>query len=118
MSLLISILKGGLFMICRKRWMALLFLMGIVAVLCSCQTPAGRTAGEVVDDSTITTKVKAKLLADDLLQGIAISVATFEEEVTLTGAVDNDAQKYRASDIARGVNGVKKVNNLLKMKRS
>jgi hyperosmotically inducible protein len=105
-------------MIKRRNCIALLFLMGMVAMLWSCQTPAGRTAGEVVDDSTITTKVKAKLLADDLLRGIAISVVTFEGEVTLTGAVDNGAQRERASDIAHDVNGVKKVNNLLKIKGS
>jgi hyperosmotically inducible protein len=105
-------------MIRKRDWIYPLFLMGMVAVLLSCQTPAGRTAGEVVDDSTITTKVKAKLLADDLLRGIAISVVTFEGEVTLTGAVDNGAQRERASEIARGVSGVKKVNNLLKIKGS
>jgi hyperosmotically inducible protein len=101
-----------------NKWAALLCLLAIVTVLWSCQTPAGRTAGEVVDDSTITTKVKTKLLADDILRGIAISVETFDGEVTLTGAVDNGAQKQRASDITHEVRGVKKVNNLLKIKGS
>jgi hyperosmotically inducible periplasmic protein len=102
----------------RSKWTVLLCLMAMLTVLWSCQTPAGRTAGEVVDDSTITTKVKSKLLADDLLRGIAISVETFEGEVTLTGAVDNASQRQRASDITRAVSGVKKVNNLLKIKGS
>ena len=89
-------------------------LMGIVL---SCQTPAGRTAGEVVDDATITTKVKAKLFKDSILKGFAISVTTFEGEVTLTGAVDTEAEKKRAESTALSTAGVKKVNNLLKVKQ-
>lgn len=48
-----------------------------------CQTPAGRSAGEVVDDATITTKVKAGLFDESVLRGLAISVETFKGEVTL-----------------------------------
>jgi hyperosmotically inducible protein len=85
--------------------------------LAACETPAGRSAGEVVDDGTITTKVKAKLFDDDQLSGFAISVETFEGGVTLTGAVDSAAEKQRATNIARSVKGVKSVNNLLKIKK-
>jgi len=41
-----------------------LIMIGFSALL-ACQTPAGRSTGEVIDDSTVTTKVKAKLFADD-----------------------------------------------------
>ncbi len=81
-----------------------------------CQTPAGRSAGEVVDDGTITTKVKAKLFSDSVMRGLAVSVQTFEGEVTLTGGVDTAAQKERAAEIARSVTGVRSVNNLIKLK--
>jgi len=84
--------------------------------LTACQTPAGRSAGEVVDDSTITAKVKAKMFEDEKLSGFAISVKTFEGEVTLTGAVASLAQKQRATEVARSVRGVRSVNNLLKIK--
>ena len=84
--------------------------------LAACQTPAGRTSGEVVDDATITSKVKAKLLDESVLRGIAISVETFEGNVTLTGAVDTKTQKDRAEQVAKSVYGVKKVNNLLMIK--
>ncbi len=92
--------------------MAILFIMSLAA----CQTPAGRSAGGVIDDSTITTKVKAKLFNDKLLSGFAISVDTFQGEVTLTGGVDNQQLKDRAGNIAGSVRGVKKVNNLLTIK--
>jgi hyperosmotically inducible protein len=87
----------------------------IVLSLVSCRTPGGRSAGNVVDDSTITTKVKSKLLEDQHLSGFGIDVDTYQGEVTLTGGVDNSETKSRASQMARSVDGVKKVNNLLKV---
>lgn len=95
-------------------------ILGLICVLfflAACRTPAGRTAGEVVDDATITTKVKAKLYDENILRGMAISVATFEGQVTLTGAVDNDQQKERAEALAKSVYGVRKVNNLINLKK-
>jgi len=104
---LIKIRQIGLVMV-----MAILFIMGLAA----CQTPAGRSVGVVVDDSTITTKVKAELFNDKLLSGFSISVDTFQGEVTLTGGVDSQQLKDRAENIAGSVRGVKKVNNLLMIK--
>ena len=101
---------------CMYKGVALwLIIIGFSALL-ACQTPAGRSTGEVIDDSTISTKVKSKLFGDDQLSGFAISVKTFEGEVTLTGAVKSAEQKERANDIAQSVSGVKSVNNLLKIK--
>ncbi|MFH2121992.1 MAG: BON domain-containing protein [Pseudomonadota bacterium] len=92
-------------------------LMACCAVFFSaCYTPAGRSPGDVVDDATITTQIKTSLLAEKVLSGIAISVTTFEGEVILTGAVNTSEQKTRASDIAYSIRGVKKVENLLKIK--
>ncbi len=73
-------------------------------------------AGEFVDDATITTKVKAKLFDDSVMRGLAVSVKTFEGEVTLTGGVDTTEQKERAAEIARSATGVRNVNNLIKVK--
>ncbi len=102
----------------RNRWVAtcLVVLVGLF-LLSSCRTPAGRTAGEVVDDDTIKIKVKAKLFDENVLRGFAISVEVFEGQVTLTGGVENEQQKQRAEAIAQGVYGVKRVNNLLNIKQ-
>ena len=95
----------------------LIICLGLFFITNACRTPAGRTTGQVVDDATITTKVKAKLFDESILRGFAISVATFEGNVTLTGAVDTEAQKEKAGEIASSVYDVKKVNNLLKIKK-
>ena len=101
----------------KFKIVAVLFLcVGILFVFYSCQTPAGRSAGQVVDDGTITTKVKAKFFDDALVSGFAISVTTFQGEVTLTGAVDSKKAKERAGQLAYDTVGVRKVQNLIKIK--
>jgi hyperosmotically inducible protein len=86
------------------------------AFFSACYTPAGRSAGDVVDDAGITTQIKTSLLTDKLLSGIAISVTTFKGEVILTGAVNSLEQRKRATDIAYSIKGVRKVENLLNIK--
>jgi len=103
----------------RKSYSKLLIVMLMVTFmvgLMACQTPAGRSAGGVVDDTTITSKVKAKLFADDRLSGFAIDVDTFKGDVTLTGGVKSEADKRLATQLAQSVEGVRNVNNLLKLK--
>lgn len=99
-----------------RSLMAFVILFGLAMTLWGCQTPAGRTAGQVMDDATITTKVKGKIFQDSVLQGFAISVETFAGEVTLTGAVNNESERKRAESLAKGTAGVRKVNNLLRLK--
>jgi hyperosmotically inducible protein len=93
----------------------LIFVFSVI--LNACSTPKGRTTGQVIDDGTITTVVKAKLYGDDFLQGLSIGVKTFNGKVTLTGAVNTAEQKRRARQHAASVNGVVAVNNLLEVKR-
>ncbi len=109
----------------RKTIMSLILLMAVfvvptvlTAAEAAVTTPAGRSAGQVIDDATITAQVKAKLLNDNITRGLAVSVKTFEGEVTLTGAVDTDQQRMKAVDIASAVAGVKKVNDLITLKNS
>jgi len=99
-----------------KSITVLIIFAGMLCAVYSCATPAGRTTGQVVDDGTITTKVKAKLLNDDLLSGFAISVSTFKGEVTLTGAVNSRQARNKAAFLARNTLGVSKVHNLIKIK--
>ncbi len=61
--------------------------------------------------------MKAKLFNDNIMRGASISVDTFEGNVTLTGAVDNETQIERATVIVKSVYGVRKVSNLLMIKK-
>jgi len=95
-------------------------IVGILLFVClapqACQTPGGRSAGNVVDDSAITTKIKAKLATDNILSLFTISVTTFKGEVTLAGAVKTSEQRQLATTLAQSVTGVNRVNNHIKLK--
>lgn len=95
-------------------------ILGVLLIICmasqGCQTPGGRSPGNVVDDSTVTTKIKAKLAADDILSIFTISVTTYKGEVTLAGTVKTSEQRQRASKIAQSVTGVNRVNNNIRLK--
>ena len=69
------------------------------------------TTGEYVDDTTITTKVKAKFAEDKTVSAMAISVETFNGLVTLSGAAKSTTEKDQAEALARQVAGVKGVKN-------
>ncbi|MHB1233364.1 MAG: BON domain-containing protein [Burkholderiales bacterium] len=67
-----------------------------------------------VDDSVITTKVKAELLKNSLVKGLTVGVETYRGTVQLSGFIDNERQASKAVEIAASVKGVKKViNNLI-----
>jgi hyperosmotically inducible periplasmic protein len=79
-------------------------------------TDPGRTVGQTVDDATITAKVKAELAKADDVKAMDINVDTVSGAVTLKGAVDSKAQADRAETIAKGVEGVRSVQNTLTVK--
>ncbi len=74
------------------------------------------SAGQYVDDSTITAKVKEKLVADPTTSAYEISVETLNGTVQLSGFVQSSAEKAQAEDIAKAVEGVKTVKNDLILK--
>ncbi|NDP42026.1 MAG: BON domain-containing protein [Aromatoleum sp.] len=68
---------------------------------------------EVLDDATITAKVKAAILAEPGLRSLQIGVDTKDAIVTLTGTVASAPLKERAEQIAANVEGVRLVRDLL-----
>ena len=75
------------------------------------------TAGQDIDDSMITTSVKAKLMDDPTTKAYQINVGTQKGVVQLTGFVDSTTMKARAGEIARSVEGVKDVRNDLEIRQ-
>jgi hyperosmotically inducible periplasmic protein len=87
---------------------AVLVILMVVAGT-SAASAQQRSVGQVIDDATITTEVKAKLAADRLSNLTKIGVSTREGVVTLTGDVDSLERKARAVQIASSVRGVRAV---------
>lgn len=75
------------------------------------------TPGQYVDDVAITTKVKAKLLDNDSVDGLDVNVDSTNGKVTLTGWASTESEVRAASELAREVEGVKSVDNQLQVKR-
>jgi hyperosmotically inducible periplasmic protein len=91
---------------------------GVKSVSNNLKIGAGeRTAGEVVDDTVITAKVKTALAADPVVAAHQVNVETREGVVQLAGFVDNSDQKSKASEVTRRVSGVKQVDNQLEVKQ-
>ena len=101
----------------RNVLVGYLVLLMLVAVFAVCAPArAEESAGEYVDDSVITTKVKALLAEDNLLKSFEISVKTYKGTVQLSGFVDSEGMVNKAGEITRSVKGVTSVENNLIVK--
>ncbi|WP_020564374.1 BON domain-containing protein [Methylosarcina fibrata] len=94
----------------------LLSLLLIVSLAGCAGSKRYESTGEYIDDSVLTTKVKASILGDSKLKVLQIDVETFKGIVQLSGFVDTPEAAERAVQLARTVKGVKQVNNSLIVK--
>jgi osmotically-inducible protein OsmY len=95
------------------------FLVGLALVtfIAGCAGTSKReSTGEYIDDSTITTKVKAEIFNDPMLKVLQINVESFKGVVQLSGFVDSRQAAEKAELVAAGVDGVKSVKNDLVVK--
>jgi hyperosmotically inducible periplasmic protein len=76
-------------------------------------TEQSAKAGQAIDDSEITARVKAAVLAEPGLKTLQIHVDTVKGVVTLTGTVDSQANSDKARTLAAAVPDVKEVSNKL-----
>ncbi len=94
----------------------LVLLMLITTLVACASTRTHESTGEYVDDSVITTKVKALLAEDDLIKSFQIGVETYKGTVQLSGFVNSQRAVDKAGQIARSVRGVNSVRNNLIVK--
>lgn len=88
----------------------LLFLVGCAS------TAKQEGTGEYIDDTVITTRVKAEILKEETLKVAEINVETFKGVVQLSGFVKSMEDQHTAVKLARGVPGVKSVKNDMRAK--
>jgi hyperosmotically inducible periplasmic protein len=99
----------------RFKFLGAVLVMAVA--LAACQATTGRTAGQNVDDATLTTRVNAALVSDKPSNFTRIDVDTTNGVVALNGTVESPEQKARAEQLASRVTGVKKVINNLQISR-
>jgi osmotically-inducible protein OsmY len=103
----------------KKRNIVIQFLVLVmlIATFAACASTRTReSAGEYVDDSVITTKVKSLLAEDDFLKSFQISVESYKGMVQLSGFVNSQKAVDKAAEITRSVKGVKSIKNNLIVK--
>ncbi len=100
-----------------RRLLMSSFAIGSIALLSACvASPRTESTGEYVEDSVITARVKAAVLAEPGLRSAEINVETFKGRVQLSGFVNSQADIDRAVAMVRGMAGVSSVKNDMRLK--
>ena len=94
-------------------WKNLALALALAAPLAT--IACGKTVGEAIDDTTITTRVKTSMLNDPSVGGLRIDVDTFKGVVTLSGRVKSQAERDQAIALARMISGVVEVKDALQV---
>ena len=99
-----------------KHFSAFFFAILLASMLGCAPTATREGPGEYVDDSVITTKVKAAIFKEASLKVAQINVETFRGTVQLSGFVSSRAEIDKAGEVARAVGGVTSVRNDVRLK--
>lgn len=104
--------------IVTTAWLA---LSGAAGVGCAPSAPspssqASESAGQFLDSSVITARVKAAIMNEPSLKSSQISVETYKDVVQLSGFVDSAESRQRAGKVASAAEGVSSVRNDLVVK--
>ena len=101
-------------MVKLRRILQLLICIGVISTFLGCAaTHKQESAGQYLDDSVITTKVKAAIFDEPSLKTLQINVKTFKGIVQLSGFVDSAQSATKAGEVAGRIEGVKEVKNSL-----
>jgi hyperosmotically inducible periplasmic protein len=100
----------------KQGFVRLTAILGALLLTTACSaTRTQESAGEVIDDSVLTAKVKTALIEDPVTKAGQINVETYRGVVQLGGFVDTAASKEQATKVAQSITGVKEVRNDLRV---
>ncbi len=101
----------------RRHILQNAILATVLAATVGCtSTPTQEGTGEYLDDTWITTRIKAALFNESTLKATEINVETFKGQVQLSGFVNSSRDISKAIEIARSTKGVKSVKNDMRIK--
>jgi hyperosmotically inducible periplasmic protein len=100
------------------RYLFVIVVAWVIAITISgcASTTTTSSTGQFVDDSAITTKIKAKFVDDPVVSGLRISVETFKGVVQLSGFANSKAEIDQAQSLAQQTEGVRSVRNNIHLK--
>ena len=99
-----------------KYFSAFFMTFALLSSLGCSSTSTKEGTGEYVDDSFITTKVKAAIFDESTLKSSEINVETYKGVVQLSGFVNSQSDINKATEVARSVKGVTSVKNDMRLK--
>jgi osmotically-inducible protein OsmY len=99
-----------------RRWATIAGVLMMATALGCASTAKTERSGEYVDDTVVTSKVKAAIFNEPSLKSAEINVETFKGVVQLSGFVSSAAAENTAIAVARKVEGVKSVKNDMRLK--
>ena len=101
----------------RRHILQNAILATVLAATVGCtSTSTQEGTGEYLDDTWITTRIKAALFNESTLKATEINVETFKGQVQLSGFVNSSRDISKAIEIARSTKGVKSVRNDMRIK--
>ena len=100
----------------RNVLVALAMVAAVPAMTACSATPQRESAGEYIDSSVVSAKVRTAIAKDEKLSIFDIDVTTYRNVVQLSGFVDSMELKNRATTVAKGVEGVREVRNNIEIK--
>jgi hyperosmotically inducible protein len=100
----------------NKYFSVILITLALALTLGCASTDSKEGTGEYIDDTVITTKVKAAILNEPTLKVSEINVETFKGVVQLSGFVSSKADIDMAVQVAKSIGGVKSVKNDMRVK--
>lgn len=103
----------------RTRTACLAIFLGVATVAGVTGCAGDRTHksfGQVIDDATLTARVKTAFAKDDEIQALRINIETYRGVVQLSGFVDSQEVARHAAEVAKDVPGVVSVKNDLQVK--
>jgi osmotically-inducible protein OsmY len=98
------------------RVSVLVAAVALTALAGCASTQKSESTGQYIDDTAITTSVKAAIFNEPTLKSAEINVETFKGRVQLSGFVSSRSNIDRAVVVAQGVKGVTSVGNDMRLK--
>jgi|TARA_R110002074_G_scaffold99392_1_gene214712 hyperosmotically inducible protein len=95
---------------------AVFMALTLLSIVGCASSAKHESTGQYIDDSVITTKVKAAIFKEPLLKTTEINVETFKGNVQLSGFVHDASNVQKATEIARTVKGVLSVKSSIQVK--
>lgn len=119
----------------KKQFLfGLILMVGLVfgSLLTGCSSPKNgspvfshsldpkipRSFSTRIEDALICSRIKSKMISDDLVNASPVDVDVYNGVAYLKGSVKDDSQKRMIADLTRGIEGVVRIENLLVVQRT